>query len=250
MTTSVKRIEYDGYEIVALARGQEVVYFRQFGSYQGEWLLVSHKDETYYIYKDSHGSCSGCDSLEAANLDRYGDEPGVLPDDIDLLKFIEDYQPCSELSREVAVSFILRGEFLELFPANIRTYEYGDISAEGLAGAALQVALLIKSREGIIKAREILDIRNAEQRREAMDRYGTEHCMNDLDATVLHTDGDNYLCSLERPGEELFVFLNVKDTSTPRRYLIRVPPTMERVKQALAWTFDLKEEEYVLEQES
>jgi hypothetical protein len=39
-------------------------------------------------------------------------------------------------------------------------------------------------------------------------------------------------------------FLLVKDSSTDRRYLLCVPDDMQRVRQAKAWTFNVREEEY------
>ena len=39
-------------------------------------------------------------------------------------------------------------------------------------------------------------------------------------------------------------FLQVKDSSTGKRYFLKVPPDMRSVKEAKAWTFGLKKEEY------
>ncbi len=240
-SASTAPIPWDSYEVVAAARGQTPVYFRQFGSYQGEWILVSHASGIYFIYKDYYGSCSGCDALQSENIDGDADLTSAK-----VQEFIAAYPPFAELPNDVAVLLSMQGSLLEAFPANIRE----DIAEGGLADAVAQVQLLIKSREGVIKAREILDIRNAEQRREATERYGPAEMMNDLGGDVIDQDGDNLLITLSREGTDPFVFANVKDSSTPRRYLIRVPPTMRRVREALAWTFQLTEAEYVLEQES
>lgn len=39
-------------------------------------------------------------------------------------------------------------------------------------------------------------------------------------------------------------YVQVKDPSTDRQYFLPVPSTIHRAKQAIAWTFHLKEEEY------
>lgn len=39
-------------------------------------------------------------------------------------------------------------------------------------------------------------------------------------------------------------FLQVKDSSTGKRYFLKVPPNMGSVQEAKAWTFGLEEDEY------
>lgn len=47
------------------AAGAVVHQFKEFGSYQGDWVaLVTVKGETGWV-EGSYGSCSGCDSFEA-----------------------------------------------------------------------------------------------------------------------------------------------------------------------------------------
>lgn len=43
---------------------------------------------------------------------------------------------------------------------------------------------------------------------------------------------------------EDITFLQVKDSSSGKIYFLKVPPDMRRVREAKAWTFGLKEEEY------
>jgi hypothetical protein len=49
---------------------------------------------------------------------------------------------------------------------------------------------------------------------------------------------------------EDIMLLKVKCPSTGAYYVLRVPPTMERCQQALAWTFDMPEKAYKLEMET
>lgn len=247
---SMTRIQYSGYDIVARARGQEPLFFRQYGSYQGEWLLVSRDSENYFIYKDGFGSCSGCDSLEAAH--GYGDNDafgsdGFIPGDKSVLEFIEAYKPFITIPKAKMYELIKNpAEFKAVFPANI---DY-DFTITDLDTAVLQVSLLVKSELGIITPQELLQIDNSERKREAIEKYGEEKLMDDLNGEVLDTEGDNKLVKVPQQTGEDFVFVNVKDSSTPRRYLLRVPPTTKTVKEGIAWTFNMKTEEYNPTQET
>ncbi len=47
------------------AAGAEVICYKEFGSYQGDWLAkVSFEGETFWI-RDCFGSCSVCDAFKA-----------------------------------------------------------------------------------------------------------------------------------------------------------------------------------------
>jgi hypothetical protein len=39
-------------------------------------------------------------------------------------------------------------------------------------------------------------------------------------------------------------YVQVQDASTPRQYLLRVPPTVQTAAEAVAWSFQLAVEEY------
>jgi hypothetical protein len=53
------------YENALKAAGADVLQFKDFGSYQGDWYaLVNYKGETGWVH-GYYGSCSGCDSYEA-----------------------------------------------------------------------------------------------------------------------------------------------------------------------------------------
>ena len=61
-----------------------------------------------------------------------------------------------------------------------------------------------------------------------------------------HNDEINRLFSTVR----ILKYVQVKDPSTTREYFLPVPSTIKRAKQAVAWTFHLKEEEYEPQKES
>jgi hypothetical protein len=54
-----------GYIDALVEAGAVVHEFKEFGSYQGDWVaLVTVKGETGWV-EGSYGSCSGCDSFES-----------------------------------------------------------------------------------------------------------------------------------------------------------------------------------------
>ncbi len=61
-----------GYEGAMEAAGAQVLAFKEFGSYQGEWWAkLLYEDKTYWVH-GSYGSCSGCDAFQSEF--GYGDD--------------------------------------------------------------------------------------------------------------------------------------------------------------------------------
>jgi hypothetical protein len=50
--------------------------------------------------------------------------------------------------------------------------------------------------------------------------------------------------------ERVAHYVQVQDPSTARPQFLRVPPSITRVDEAVAWTFELGEQEYQPEQET
>jgi hypothetical protein len=90
-----------------------------------------------------------------------------------------------------------------------------------------------------IRAKEVLDEPNAEVRRVMLERMGYERFMSETKVEVLDRDrdagGSRRLLRVPIENDEPLVCLSVHDPSTGRRYLLRVPPTMETCRQAAAW---------------
>lgn len=230
------------YTMVAEARGQRVLWYRRFGSYQGEWLLMSRDDDLYYIYKDYYGSCSGCDSLEAA----FGYSEEITPESPAVQEFIKGYQPFLEMRTDAALRVAQRdGSLLAVLPRNRREW-IDDIPNDEVGR---QLALVVKDEEGAITAPEILELDNLEGRRSAMERYGAEKFVSDIGATEIDRDGENALMHVEREGDP-FAFLYVKDSSTNRRYILRVDPAHRKVEDARAASFGIDPARFVLAQET
>jgi hypothetical protein len=94
-------------------------------------------------------------------------------------------------------------------------------------------------------ADEVTKINNATLRREALRIYGIEKFFKDMNAKVVDEDKKNQLLYLKwHKSEEPIMMVKVIDSTTKDVYLIRVPPEMKTVKQAVAWTFGMEEEEY------
>lgn len=230
------------YTMVAEARGQRVLWFRRFGSYQGEWLLLSRTDDRYFIYKDWYGSCSGCDSIEAT----WSHSQELEPDDPKVQEFIEGYRPFLEMTPRGALNVAQRDDnLLKVMPANMRSYEW-DPEAVGY-----QLALVVKHEEGVITAREIIELDNQEIRREALEKFGADLFVRDLDAKLIDSEGDDHLYFFFRDeGPEPFVFLYLKDASTDRRYILRTHPQHRKVREARAASFGIPVERFDLVQET
>lgn len=92
---------------------------------------------------------------------------------------------------------------------------------------------------------EITKISNATLRREALQFYGVEKFFKNMKTQKIHQDGKNELLTLRWHGQEsVITMVKVIDSTTKDVYLIRVPPDMKTVRQAIAWTFHMKENEY------
>lgn len=233
-----------GYPMVAEVQGHRVLFYRQFGSYQGEWLLFSYMDEHFFIWKDWYGSCSGCDAIEGKFS--WSDRPLAI-DDPKVVEFCKTYKPFLKMTASAAARIAEeKGTLGHLIPANLRTELDSDE-----ANIGRQFALIVKGEVGTITAPEILEIDNQETRRIAIERFNPELFVRDTGAEAIHREGESFLYRITRPGEEEdFVFLYVKDPSTERRYVLRVPPDMRRVNQARAFTFGLPEDSFVLSEET
>ena len=91
---------------------------------------------------------------------------------------------------------------------------------------------------------------NAEVRRVMIERLGNEKFLKLAGAKSIHQDRCGNLYRIELPGDEPLVAVEVVN-STPepdghfKRYFLRVPPNITRAKDAVAWTFAMKPEDYL-----
>ena len=113
----------------------------------------------------------------------------------------------------------------------------------------------------------ILREKNIELRRCLIERFGEGKFLKEVGAEKEHEDKWGILWKVDRDkiskedrplpsigvGLEIrrlfgnvrkLKYVQVKDSSTDREYFLPVPSTMKKAKQAIAWSFKLKEEEY------
>ena len=82
------------YQQAIEAAGCDVIEFKEFGSYQGEWLALVIHDGEVGIIEGSYGSCPGCDAFEA----EFGwEDPGAEK----LKEFGETYLPALPISHYI-----------------------------------------------------------------------------------------------------------------------------------------------------
>ena len=108
-------------EVLAKVFNRELVIYKSFGSYQGDFIAITRDSNKYYIYKGCYGSCSGCDSLESfiSNNCNYDSSSFTL----DLMKtFVgeEDYTPFIEVDKEVFERLLNERDLKSILPANTR----------------------------------------------------------------------------------------------------------------------------------
>ena len=53
--------KYIEYKIIAWYHREELILYRDNSDYDGDWIMLTHKDGIYKVYKGWYGSCSGCD---------------------------------------------------------------------------------------------------------------------------------------------------------------------------------------------
>jgi hypothetical protein len=96
-----------------------------------------------------------------------------------------------------------------------------------------------------ITVAEIDEAENETYRRDLIEVYrdGLVGYLRDSGAKAVHRDDTGELLRRETAGDPVVAVL-VKCPSTGRDYVLRVPPTMKSAREAVAWTFGMKAEEY------
>jgi hypothetical protein len=101
-----------------------------------------------------------------------------------------------------------------------------------------------------LKVSEIESEQNAEIRRVLIERYGQGRYLLESGAKKIHSDDWGTLYRKEIPDDEPLVMVKVvnstpePDGSGHKDYFLRVPPNIERARQAVAWTFGREEKSY------
>ncbi|URM94957.1 hypothetical protein LUW76_11820 [Actinomadura madurae] len=90
---------------------------------------------------------------------------------------------------------------------------------------------------------------NAELRRVMLEIFGYDRYLAETGARPLHRDETGVLWSIELPGDEPVVMVEVVNSTpepdgTHRTYYLRVPPGTRTARAGVAWTFGVDEDDY------
>ena len=113
----------------------------------------------------------------------------------------------------------------------------------------VKVPLFVFKKE--YTGKDILRMQNIEIRRVMFNEYGYEKFLNEFPFSIIDEDKEKgytlfKLIKFKDIDEENINLLKVKDVSTGVFYVLRVPPKMKTITQALAWTFEMEESEYLM----
>jgi hypothetical protein len=125
---------------------------------------------------------------------------------------------------------------------------YSDGFAEFAWEGVIVPRFVIEEPESIT-VEKIENSDNAEVRRVMLERYGTAQYIVDANIQPVHSDDYGTLYRKELPGDEPLVMVKVVNATaepdgTYKDYFLRVPPTMQTAKEAVAWTFGLDADTY------
>jgi flagellar basal body-associated protein FliL len=114
----------------------------------------------------------------------------------------------------------------------------------------VRVAARIIEHPETITAEEITNQENAERRRVLLTRFGEARYLEAIKAEPIDASDYGTLYRAEFPDDEPLVVVKVINSTVEpdgsfKSYFLRVPPTITRAREAVAWSFDLKEDEYV-----
>ncbi|CNE38438.1 17 kDa surface antigen family protein [Mycobacterium tuberculosis] len=112
----------------------------------------------------------------------------------------------------------------------------------------------VASLTGLTAAR-ISSEPNAELRRVMLEIFGYDRYLAETGARPLHRDETGVLWSIDLPGDEPVVMVEVVNSTpepdgTHRTYYLRVPPGTRTARAGVAWTFGVDEADYVPEKQT
>lgn len=105
--------------------------------------------------------------------------------------------------------------------------------------------------DGKLNAGHILEIKNAQLRRFCLEELGYERFLSQTEHKIIEKEGEQELVRINWvKREEPIYLIKVKCPSTGAYYTLRVPPTSQTVREAVAWTFGMNKMEYIPQQEA
>lgn len=124
------KVEHYG-DVLAAGLGMKLVAYKEYGSYQGDYIAVLEKDETVYVFKGSYGSCSGCDWLES-EMNHYAEDGKNIPEE-KVREYVDspDGKPFLTIPKKDLARIAKAKDIQAFFPANTRN-DYDDWSWDDL----------------------------------------------------------------------------------------------------------------------
>mgnify|MGYP001591176305 FL=1 len=101
-----------------------------------------------------------------------------------------------------------------------------------------------------LKVEEILSEENTELRRVLIEKLGMDNFIKKANPVNLDSTEVGDLIKIDLKDDEPIVILIVKDSSTKRQYLLRVPTKMKTALEAKAWTFGFEKEQFTIDEET
>lgn len=237
------------YAIVAWQRRERVLFYHEFGSWQGEWVMLSASDTHYQLYKGWYGSCSGCDDFEAS----FNSAQNAYRDSDEVKGFVNRYPPFLIAERRKFHDVAMKGaaNLLQVMPKNVRD-TVGDDGIDWPMAAHDMMVAIKNDHEVACSWEEIIRTTNAEIASAALRLLGYDSFIEQAKPEIVDRRGDDELLSVPMPpggipnsgDDKVIMVASVKDASTDRRFLLRVPPTSTSVQAAVAWTFGMSEDAY------
>ena len=118
-------------------------------------------------------------------------------------------------------------------------------------GALLPEKIQKVINAGELDAKFILSLKNATLRSICLEELSYGRFLSQMPHEIIHKEGDYELIRINwHEREEPISLVKVKCPSTDTFYTLRVPPSVNTVKKAIAWTFRMKDKEYLPEQET
>lgn len=106
-------------------------------------------------------------------------------------------------------------------------------------------------RNNSLTVKDILNVEDADVRHAALKEVGYEKFYSELPKITIDEDNEFKLVTIDwHKEEEAICLVRVRCHSTGTFYALRVPPYVETAKQAVAWTFHMKKNEYTPLEES
>lgn len=107
-------------ELLAHGLNLKLLAYKEYGSYQGDYIAILGDNDNVYLYRGSYGSCSGCDWLEA---EKHWENDEVSEEKIK--EFVKDEKPFLVISEDNIEAIRNAKDISVFFPANTRN-GYGD----------------------------------------------------------------------------------------------------------------------------